>query len=204
MSADVFVGNIDRSLTSADLKDLFSQFSSVERARIVTEKATGESKGFGFVTFSDPQEATAAITQLNGHEWSGRALTVSPARPKDSSPRPRDRGKNNSFAGPTGVKELYVTGLSHEYSSDDLRNLFSKHGNVLNAKVILDRETKQSRGFGFVQMSNVTENQDAIAALDGVEINSSRLSVREARPRSDAPRRNNNYGERRQQRSRRQ
>jgi len=187
MSADVFVGNIERSLTSDDLKELFSAYRSVERAKIVFDKETGQSRGYGFVAFSDSKEAAAAIVHFDGHEWSGRTLSVSPARPKNSNPRPRNRHKGDSFASPPGVKELFITGLSENYSSNDLRELLGKHGHVLKAKVIFDRETNRSRGFGFVQMSNEAENQEAIAALDGVEINASRLSVSEARPRTNGP-----------------
>ncbi len=78
--------------------------------------------------------------------------------------------------------KIYVGGLP--YSADDaqLSELFTPHGNVESVKVITDRFTGQSRGFGFVEMSTATEAQAAIAALDGTELGGRKLTVNEARP----------------------
>ncbi len=78
--------------------------------------------------------------------------------------------------------KIYVGGLP--YSADDaqLSDLFTPHGNVESVKVITDRFTGQSRGFGFVEMSTATEAQAAIAALDGTELGGRKLTVNEARP----------------------
>ncbi len=78
--------------------------------------------------------------------------------------------------------KIYVGGLP--YSADDaqLSELFTPHGNVESVKVITDRFTGQSRGFGFVEMSTPTEAQAAIAALDGTELGGRKLTVNEARP----------------------
>ncbi len=78
--------------------------------------------------------------------------------------------------------KIYVGGLP--YSADDaqLSELFTPHGNVESVKVITDRFTGQSRGFGFVEMASATEAQAAIAALDGTELGGRKLTVNEARP----------------------
>ena len=78
-------------------------------------------------------------------------------------------------------KNLSVGNLSYNCTADDLRELFSQHGNVSSAQVVSDRETGRSRGFGFVEMSDGGEA--AIGALNGAEFQGRTLTVNEARPR---------------------
>jgi cold-inducible RNA-binding protein len=81
------------------------------------------------------------------------------------------------------AKKLYVGNLTYETTDSDLQNLFSPHGAVQSAQVIMDRETGRSKGFGFVEMDKGDEAQKAINALNGHEINGRALTVNEARPR---------------------
>ena len=80
MGKKLFVGNLAFSTTSADLEALFSQAGSCESASVVTDRATGRSRGFGFVEMSSPEEAERAIAQLNGRDVQGRKINVSEAR----------------------------------------------------------------------------------------------------------------------------
>ncbi len=79
--------------------------------------------------------------------------------------------------------KLYVGNLSYEVSSSDLEQLFSPHGTVQSAEVIMDRSTGRSKGFGFVEMDSDAEAQAAISALDGQEQGGRALKVNEAKPR---------------------
>jgi RNA recognition motif-containing protein len=76
---------------------------------------------------------------------------------------------------------MYVSNLSFQTSEEDLRSLFTAYGNVSSAKVISDRETGRSRGFGFVEMDSDAEAQAAMKALNGKDIEGRALSVSEAR-----------------------
>ena len=80
MGKKLFVGNLPFSTTSQQLTDLFSGVGTCESASVITDRATGQSRGFGFVEMSSPEEADRAIEELNGHEISGRKLTVTEAR----------------------------------------------------------------------------------------------------------------------------
>ena len=82
--------------------------------------------------------------------------------------------------------ELYVGNLPWSINDDGLTQLFATHGKVARAKVVMDRETGRSRGFGFVEMSSGTD--EAIAALNGAEYQGRRLTVNEAKPREERPR----------------
>ena len=80
---------------------------------------------------------------------------------------------------------IYVGNLSFDESEDSLREAFAAHGEVTSARIIADRETGRSRGFGFVEMSNQEEALAAIAELNGKVVNGRELRVNEARPRGD-------------------
>ncbi len=77
---------------------------------------------------------------------------------------------------------LYVGGLPYDVADDRLREIFSAHGAVESARVITDRMTGRSRGFGFVEMSSDTEAQDAISNLDGANVDGRKLTVNVAKP----------------------
>ena len=79
---NIFVGNLSYQTTQDDLHAAFAQYGGVERVNIVTDRDTGQPRGFAFVEMSDSQAAQAAITPLNGSELKGRALNVNEARPK--------------------------------------------------------------------------------------------------------------------------
>jgi RNA recognition motif-containing protein len=85
-------------------------------------------------------------------------------------------------------KKLYVGGLPYAVTDDQLHELFAAHGTVESARVITDRYTDRSRGFGFVEMSTAQEAEAAIAALDGTELQGRTLVVNVAKPREDRPR----------------
>ncbi len=82
MAKKLYVGNLPFSITEASLGDLFAPFGAVESVRIITDRDSGRSKGFGFVEFADDSAADKAISDLNGKEVDGRALTVNEARPQ--------------------------------------------------------------------------------------------------------------------------
>ena len=87
---------------------------------------------------------------------------------------------------------IFIAGISYNLSNDDLEKLFEEFGEVTSARIVMDRETGRSKGFGFVEMTNDEEGNAAIAALNEKEIDGKTLAVSVARPREERPR--NNYG----------
>ncbi|OGH02753.1 MAG: RNA-binding protein [Candidatus Lambdaproteobacteria bacterium RIFOXYD1_FULL_56_27] len=84
----IYCGNLSYSMTDEDLKEVFSQYGEVAKATIVTDRQTGQSKGFGFVEMNQGSEAQAAIDELNGTTVGGRKINVNEARPReDRGPR---------------------------------------------------------------------------------------------------------------------
>ena len=91
MATKLYVGNLSFQTTSDELRDHFAQIGNVESASVVEDRMTGRSRGFGFVEMATPEEAAAAIEQLNGKEFNGRNLTVNEARPRT------DRGSGGGY-----------------------------------------------------------------------------------------------------------
>lgn len=81
MGKKIYVGNLPFSATDQFLSDTFAKFGTVESAKIITDRDTGRSKGFGFVEMSSEAEAAEAIAKLNGTDYEGRAMTVNEAKP---------------------------------------------------------------------------------------------------------------------------
>jgi RNA recognition motif-containing protein len=86
MEAKLYVGNLPYNTVDADLENLFSQVGTVKSAQVIRDRASGRSKGFGFVEMSSSEEAEKAITMYHGKDFSGRPLTVNLARPREERP----------------------------------------------------------------------------------------------------------------------
>ncbi len=94
---NIYVGNLSYNLTEDDLRALFAEFGDVTSAKLIMDRYTGQSKGFGFVEMSDDGAAQKAIDELNGRDVSGRSLTVTQARPREE--RPRGGGGRGGYGG---------------------------------------------------------------------------------------------------------
>ncbi len=96
MGAKIYVGGLPYATTDEELSNLFSTHGTVQSARVITDKFTGKSRGFGFVEMGSDEEAQKAIQALHGTQMEGRTLTVNEARPQES------RGGGGGFGGGGG------------------------------------------------------------------------------------------------------
>ncbi len=96
----LYIGNLPFSATDADLREVFGAHGTVTDAIVMMDRVTGRSRGFGFVTFSTPEEGKAAIAALSGADMGGRNLTVNEARPMED--RPRGGGGGGGYGGGGG------------------------------------------------------------------------------------------------------
>lgn len=103
MTKKLYIGNLPYSVNETALQDLFSQAGTVSSAKVIIDKMSGRSKGFGFVEFDNDAEADSAVEKLNGYELEGRSIKVSEARPQEENRSGgRDRGGNNFRRGGAG------------------------------------------------------------------------------------------------------
>ncbi|MFA6434427.1 MAG: RNA-binding protein [Elusimicrobiales bacterium] len=98
MSKRIYVGGLPFSANDEQLSAVFAAHGSVTSAKVITDKFSGQSRGFGFVEMSNDEEAMAAIEKLNGSDMEGRKLTVNEARPMEA----RDGGSRGGFGGRSG------------------------------------------------------------------------------------------------------
>ncbi len=98
---NIFVGNLNFRTTEDEVRALFAAYGSVDRVNLITDRDTGQPRGFGFVEMSNDAEADRAIAELNGREIGGRAINVNEARPKD------DRGGGGRGRGGGGGRNRY-------------------------------------------------------------------------------------------------
>lgn len=102
---NIYVGNLAYSVTELSLRNLFERFGAVITAKIVTDKFTGASRGFGFVEMANADEAQRAIAELNGTDFEGRKIVVNESRPRENTGRDsrpprrdnRDGGRNHRY-----------------------------------------------------------------------------------------------------------
>ena len=99
---NIYVGNISRDVTEADLREAFAAFGTVASSAIIKEKYSGESRGFGFVEMPSKDEAEKAIAALNGKDLKGRNLTVNEAKPRTDRPRTGGFGGGRGSGGGGG------------------------------------------------------------------------------------------------------
>lgn len=174
--AKLFVGNLPYDVDSEKLAMLFEKAGTVEIAEVIYNRETDRSRGFGFVTMSTVEEAEKAVEMFHRYDIDGRLLTVNKAAPRGTQPERAPRVFEPGF-------RIYVGNLPWEVDNARLEQVFSEHGKVVNARVVYDRETGRSRGFGFVTMSSETELNDAIAALDGQNLDGRAIRVNVAEDR---------------------
>ncbi|XP_024985159.1 29 kDa ribonucleoprotein A, chloroplastic-like [Cynara cardunculus var. scolymus] len=183
----LFVGNLPFTVDSAALAGLFESAGNVEMVEVIYDKVSGRSRGFGFVTMSSVEEVQEAVQKFNGYELEGRQLRVNsgppPRREESSFGGPREGGRfgggGRSF---DNTNRVYVGNLAWSVDNLALETLFREQGNVMEAKVVYDRESGRSRGFGFVTYSSADEVNNAIESLNGADLDGRniRVSVAEA------------------------
>lgn len=105
MGRKLYVGNLAYSVDSTELQQIFAAHGTVDSAQVIEDRATGRSKGFGFVEMSSDSEAEAAISALNGQDHGGRTLTVSEAKPRE--PRSGGGGGRGGYGGGGGGRGGY-------------------------------------------------------------------------------------------------
>ncbi|KAM3183289.1 hypothetical protein ACTXT7_010638 [Hymenolepis weldensis] len=165
--SNCYVKNFSADLDDQGLKELFEEFGEIKSACVMKDEG-GNSKGFGFVCFSNTDSAEAAVNAMNNKEINGQKLYVNRAQSKDE----RQKLLRHQYSQGTN---LYVKNLDDTIDDARLKETFSKCGNITSAKVILD-QSGISKGFGFVCFSTPEEANEAIK-LNGTFMGSKPLYV---------------------------
>lgn len=174
----LYIGNLSWNASADDLKAAFGEFNVTE-ADVVLDRNTGRSRGFGFVTVASAEDLERAVEAMNGHEIDGREVRVSKAQSAGERPeRPlRMPGERRQMRREPDNRRVYFGNLSWGMDHLDLQDLCSEFGSVEDSRLITDRETGRSRGFGFVTMSSEAEADEVVAQLNGQDVDGRVLRV---------------------------
>ncbi|KAJ7570721.1 hypothetical protein O6H91_01G132900 [Diphasiastrum complanatum] len=176
----IFVGDLAPDVTDYVLQETFrSRYPSVQSAKVVIDTLTGGSKGYGFVRFGDELERIRAMTEMNGVYCSSRPMRISTATPRKSlapgqqgnykpsyqgsgygAPHSQNFGSENDQNNST----VFVGGLDHNVTDEELRQVFSQFGEIVYVKIPV------GKGCGFVQYTSRASAEEALQKLHGTVI----------------------------------
>ncbi|KQK20866.1 RNA-binding protein CP33, chloroplastic [Brachypodium distachyon] len=183
----IYVGNLPYTFTAAELTSVFSEAGSVDDVQIIYDKITDRSRGFAFVTMATAEEAAKAVQMFNGALLGGRTIRVN----FPEVPRGGERAVASAAAAKTslrvvddGTYKVYAGNLGWGVRADALKTAFEGQPGLLGSRVIFERDTGRSRGFGFVSFQTLEDANAAIQAMDGVELDGRplRLSLASQNP----------------------
>ncbi|XP_066904123.1 ELAV-like protein 1 isoform X8 [Halyomorpha halys] len=149
---NLIVNYLPQTMTQEEIRSLFSSIGDVESCKLIRDKVTGQSLGYGFVNYHRPEDAEKAINTLNGLRLQNKTIKVSFARPSSEA----IKGAN-----------LYVSGLPKNMAQQDLENLFSPFGRIITSRILCDNITGLSKGVGFIRFDQRIEAERAIQELNG-------------------------------------
>ncbi|CAD6505186.1 BgTH12-00681 [Blumeria graminis f. sp. triticale] len=162
----MFIGGLNWETTDQSLKEYFSQFGEVVECMVMRDGVSGRSRGFGFLTFKDAR--TVNIVMVKEHYLDGKIIDPKRAIPRDEQER---------------TSKIFVGGVSQEATEQDFKEYFMQFGRIVDATLMMDKDTGRPRGFGFVTF-------DSEAAVDAclsvpLEILGKPIEVKKAQPRGN-------------------
>lgn len=187
----LYVGNLPYAMTSSQLADIFAEAGPVISVEIVYDRVTDRSRGFAFVTMAGVEEAKEAIRMFNGSQVGGRTVKVNfPEVPRGGEREvmgPKIQSSYQSFV--DTPHKLYAGNLSWSVTSQKLREIFADQPGLLSAKVIYDRQSGRSQGYGFITFESAESVESALNELNGVDVEGRimRLNMAEDRARRKPP-----------------
>uniref|UniRef100_A0A6N2N6B3 Nuclear transcription factor Y subunit n=1 Tax=Salix viminalis TaxID=40686 RepID=A0A6N2N6B3_SALVM len=185
----LYVGNLPYSTTSSELTEAFEEAGRVLSAEVIYDRVTDRSRGFGFVNMGSVEEAKKAIQMFNGTQFGGRSVRVNfPEVPRGGEREvmgPRIQSGNRGFI--DSEHKIYAGNLGWRLTSEGLKDAFANQLGVISAKVIYERDSRRSRGFGFVSFESAENAEAALEAMNGVEVEGRPLRLNLAGERSPPP-----------------
>lgn len=149
---NLIVNYLPQTMTQEEIRSLFSSIGELESCKLIRDKMTGQSLGYGFVNYQRQEDADKAISTLNGLRLQNKTIKVSIARPSSES----IKGAN-----------LYVSGLPKNITQPDLEAIFTSYGRIITSRILSDNLTGLSKGVGFIRFDQRQEAEKAIKELNG-------------------------------------
>jgi nucleolin len=180
----VFVGQLSWNVDNDWLASEFAEVGEVVSARVVTDRETQRSKGFGYVEFADVETATKAL-DLEGKEVDGRNIRVNFANARPKQDRVEGRAKAFGDRKSEPADTLFLGSLSYDVTEDAVYEAFGDFGDIQRVSLPTDRETGTPKGFGYVQFHNIESATAALEKMNGTELAGRSIRVDYAPPKQD-------------------
>ncbi|KAJ6149650.1 hypothetical protein N7471_000849 [Penicillium samsonianum] len=171
----MFIGGLNWETTDESLRDYFSQFGEVQECTVMRDSATGRSRGFGFLTFRDAK--TVNTVMVKEHYLDGKIIDPKRAIPRDEQEK---------------TSKIFVGGVSQEATEQDFKQFFMQFGRVVDATLMMDKDTGRPRGFGFVTFDGDAAVEKALSRP--LEILGKPIEVKKAQPRGNLRENNEQRG----------
>lgn len=190
-TGNLFIGNLSWNVDEDWLAREFEEFGEIKGCRVVTDRESGRSKGFGYVEFANVEDAVNAITAKKDAELDGRAMNVDYSVPRDqnaSAGNNRDRADSraNKFGDSTSSPSntLWVGNIAFSATAEAFQEAFGEYGTVTRVSLPTDRESGALKGFGYVDYASLDEAKAAYEGMKGYEMEGRalRLDYASARP----------------------
>ncbi|KAI9483593.1 MAG: hypothetical protein EXX96DRAFT_558835 [Benjaminiella poitrasii] len=162
----IFVGGLSWDTTDENLRQYFSQFGEVVKCTIMRDPMTQRSKGYAFLTMSD-KSAVDNVMNQEQHSLDGKKIDPKRAISREEQEK---------------TEKIFVGGIPPEVTEEEFRNFFSQFGTVLNATLIMERDTGRPRGFGFVTFES-SKGVDAVLKNPSLSMRDKTIDVRKAMPK---------------------
>nr|XP_036585136.1 heterogeneous nuclear ribonucleoprotein hrp1 [Colletotrichum truncatum]KAF6794904.1 heterogeneous nuclear ribonucleoprotein hrp1 [Colletotrichum truncatum] len=162
----MFIGGLNWETTDQSLRDYFTQFGEVVECTVMRDSSTGRSRGFGFLTFRDPK--TVNVVMVKEHFLDGKIIDPKRAIPRDEQEK---------------TSKIFVGGVSQDTTDQEFKDYFAQFGRVVDATLMMDKDTGRPRGFGFVTFESEA-GVDACLSTS-LEIHGKPIEVKKAQPRGN-------------------
>ncbi|ODQ56908.1 hypothetical protein WICANDRAFT_36883, partial [Wickerhamomyces anomalus NRRL Y-366-8] len=188
--ATLFVGRLSWSVDDEWLKREFEPLGGVLSARVIFERASGKSRGYGYVDFESKSAAEKALKEYQGREIDGRPinLDMSTGKQHTSNNKAGDRASKFGDTPSAPSDTLFLGNLSFNANKDNIFNTFSEYGSVISVRIPTHPDTEQPKGFGYVQYSSIDEAKAAHQALNGEYIEGRPVRLDYSAPRDNSNR----------------
>ncbi|KAF2836520.1 hypothetical protein M501DRAFT_908351, partial [Patellaria atrata CBS 101060] len=171
-SANLFVGNLSWNIDEEWLAREFEPFGEIVGCRIITDRDSGRSKGFGYVEFANAEDAAKALKEKKGSHLDGRELNVDFSQPKSDTPKERGNQRASKFGDSRSEPSstLFIGNISFDATPDMLSETFSTYGTINRVSLPTDINSGAPKGFGYVEFSSIEEATAAIEGAAGTTI----------------------------------
>ncbi|KAJ3677541.1 hypothetical protein LUZ60_003265 [Juncus effusus] len=181
----IFIGGLPRETTESSLVRHFEKYGEIIDKVIMMDKFTGQPRGFGFITFSDP--SLVDIVLQNSHTIHGKTVEIKRTIPRRNSGQfYSNDNTNNNYNNNIKTKKIFVGGIPITLADDEFGDFFTKYGEITDYQIIKDHETNRSRGFGFVAFESEESVDYLLSNGNMIDLYGFQVEVKRAEPKKSS------------------